>query len=225
MKADVLTRSSLRLSSRRLLAICLLALCSTPGRALSQEYQSDPIDEKGAGRNRVVAQQCVRDGGAYAANKDKFLEYFNNYHFPAMTRTEPEKMGELGRLREDLFKVYLWKTSNPELQRDLTDAALKRMGKIVQSPAYHPAVRYNAILVIGMLDEKYSPDGKQPPTPKATKGLTSIVDGATTSNRFPPSVVLGAIIGLERHAQYAKNIAPDAVAGMTAALIKLIGHD
>ena len=33
------------------------------------------------------------------------------------------------------------------------------MGKIVaaQNPPYHPAVRYNAILIIGMLDDQYSP--------------------------------------------------------------------
>src|SRR5262249_49433493 len=101
------------------------------GRAIAQEYQTDPVDEK-AGRNRAIAQQWVRDAGAYAANKDKFLEYFTAYDFPAMSRTEPEKLAELGKMRDDLFKTYLWKTSNVQLQSDLTDAAFKAMGKYVQ---------------------------------------------------------------------------------------------
>jgi len=225
MKAHEFTPSSIRLSAARALVLFLVAVSSMTGRLLAQEYQSDPIDDKVAIRNRVVAQQCVKDPAVFAANTDKFLDYFNNYHFPAMTRTEPEKMADLGKLRDEIFRLYLWKSPNPELQRALTDAALARMGKIVQGP-HHPAVRYNAIIVIGMLDEKYSPDGKQAPTPlpKATKGLTNIVASAASST-LPTSVILGAVIGLERHAQYSKNVPPDAIAGMSASLIKLINHD
>src|SRR3954447_2634963 len=98
MKAHDLTRSSTWLSVGRPLALCLLTICSISGRLLAQEYQSDPVDDKVAIRNRTVAQQCVKDPGIFAANTDKFLDYFNNYHFPAMTRTDPEKLADLGKL-------------------------------------------------------------------------------------------------------------------------------
>jgi hypothetical protein len=38
-------------------------------------------------------------------------------------------------------------------------------------------------------------------------------------------VILGAVIGLERHAQYREALSPAAVQAMTAALVKLVAHD
>ncbi len=94
-----------------------------------------------------------------------------------MTRTEPDKLGDVGKLREDLFKTFLWKSTDPTLQHDLTQLAFGQMEKIVgaDNPPCHPAARYNAILIIGLLDEKYSPDGRQPPVvyAPATKAMTS----------------------------------------------------
>ncbi len=180
-----------------------------------------------AGRNKAIAQQCVKDPAIYAANLDKFNDYFNHYYFPVMTRAEPERLAKLGMLREDLFKYYLWKSNNAQLQQDLTKMAGKAMWKIVQNPDYHPAVRYNAILIIGLLDEQYSPDGRQPPKllPSANAALLVVLNAATTGNQYPPAIILGTLIGLERHAQFHESLPPDAVKGMTAALLKLITHD
>ncbi len=207
---------------RRSLLLALV-LANVAATAAAQEYLTLPIDDT-ARSHRAVAQQCLRDPVAYAANKAKFDDYFVKYHFPAMTRTEPDKIGEVGRLREELFKLFLWKTTNTDLQRDLSNSAFIEMGKIVsaQNPPCHPATRYNAILIIGLLDDQYSPPK---PYAKATKALTGVVDSATTSNRFPPAVILGALIGLERHAQLRDSLAPEAVSAMQAALLKLVTHD
>jgi hypothetical protein len=103
------------------------------------------------------------------------------------------------------------------------------MAKIVgaDNPPCHPAARYNAILIIGLLDEKYSPDGRQPPIvyAPATKAMTAIVDQAVKGNRFPPPVILGALIGLERHAQFHESVTPELLPGMQAALLNLVTHD
>ena len=145
-----------------------------------------------------------------------------------MTRTEPDKLGQIGKLREDLFKYILWKSTDPALQHDLTQLTFAAMGKIVsaENPPCHPAARYNAILTIGLLDDQYSSGSGQPPRPyaPATKALTAVVDQATKGNRFPPPVILGAIIGLERHAQFHDALAPEAVAAMQAALLKLVSE-
>jgi len=45
------------------------------------------------------------------------------------------------------------------------------------------------------------------------------------SARFSPPTILGAIIGLERHAQLRASLTPEAIAAMTAALVKLVTHD
>ncbi|MCC7474257.1 MAG: hypothetical protein IT425_02580, partial [Pirellulales bacterium] len=194
----------------------------------AQEYLELPIDEQ-ARAHRAIAQQCVRDAATYAANKEKFNDYFTKYHFPAMTQTAPNKLGEIGKLREELFKVYLLKTSNAELQRELTDLTFTQVGKIVtaQNPPCHPTARYNAILIVGQLDEKYSPDGRTPPKPyaKATNALVKVVSTATTGNQFPPSVILGALVGLERHAQLNNSLTKESIEAMQGSLLKLVTHD
>src|SRR4051812_19830127 len=88
---------------RTRLLFSMLIVGSMFGRLAAQEYQADPIDKE-AGRNKAFAQKCVKDPATYASDPEKFKKYFENYYFPAMTQTEPEKLGELGKLREDLFK-------------------------------------------------------------------------------------------------------------------------
>jgi hypothetical protein len=149
-----------------------------------------------------------------------------------MTRNTPADLAELGKLRTDLFKKYLWATSNTQLQNDLTAMAFKAMGKIVmsqQAPPYHPSVRYNAILVIGMLDSEYASESggnvRPPkPHPTATKALTRIVE-QSNSGKFPPPVILGALIGLERHAKYHQSLAPDTVKAMSTALLSFVNNE
>src|SRR6185436_442952 len=116
------------------------------------------MDEKVAKGYGPVAQLCVKDPARYAQEQAKVMEYFTNYYFPRMTRTGEQELGQLGKWRYDLFKNVLW-PGNEQLQSDLTELAFKVMKNIVApkpaDPPYHPAVRYNAILTIGMLDKPY----------------------------------------------------------------------
>jgi hypothetical protein len=99
------------------------------------------------------------------------------------------------------------------------------MRKIVGSP-YHPAVRYNAVLVLGMLDDKYS-TGNAPPVPHAASNalLNQILVVGMSDKPFPPSAVLGAIVGLDRHAQFRQSLSPAAIEAMIATLVKLVTND
>lgn len=218
--------------ARRIFTIAAaLASSIAASAAFAQQYQTDPIDDKARalGRN---AQIWVRDASAYNAGKAQFSEYFQNFYFPAMTRSSPGGLAEVGKLRVELFKKFLWGTTNEQLQKDLTDLAFKTMVKVVgrQEPPYHPTVTYNAVLVLGLLDDQYAIDSggnaRPPrPLPAATKALTQIVNAGVSSNRFPPSVVLGALIGLERHAKYNSSLPPESVKIMTEALLKVVSQE
>lgn len=212
-------------SKFRAIAALLLAAAVTNCAAVvvAQGYLTLPIDDKTAKQNRVLAQRCLTNGADFAANKDKFDEFFTGYYFPLMTVADPEKIGDVGKLRADFFKNYIGKAI-PEVQAELTRLAYGMMGKIVgsQNPPCHPAARYNAVLVLGQLDEDYA---AQKPYPQATRALAMIVDSATANNRFPPAVVLGALIGLERHAQLRAALPPEMITTMQAALIKLVSHE
>jgi hypothetical protein len=209
----------------------LLAILAWASSASAQGYRTDPMDPN-AGRNRGIAQSCPKDPATYTANQDKFNDYFLKYHFPAMTRTGPEELADLGKLRKEIFELFLWKTTNEQLQQDLTNLTFTAMRGFViaKDPPYHPAVRYNAVLIIGMLDKTYAiesgPTRRPPvPLPEATTLLTKIVLSAAQDGPAPPSLVLGAVVGLERHAQYQKSLSPEAVTAMSDALLKLVAHD
>jgi hypothetical protein len=193
----------------------------------AQEYRSHAVDEK-ARTNRVYAQRCLKDPATYAAEKAKFDEFFAKYYFPAMTGTTPESLGDLGKLRYELFKLYLWNTTNEELQRNLTTLTYNAMRPIVIGP-YHPAVRYNAVLTLGMLDEQYAIDGAgaRPPRPHspANKLLVQIVEAGAAGKAVPPSLVLGALVGLERHARFHAGLPTDAANATIAAALKIVGQD
>jgi hypothetical protein len=85
-------------------------------------------------------------------------------------------------------------------------------------------------LIIGMLDEQYAREGtpaRPPkPLPKANSALTGIVKWATSGkDDFPPAVVLGAVIGLQRHAELRASLSPQAIQAMTDELVKLVNLD
>jgi hypothetical protein len=218
-----------RHQSHIVLAMTIAALCAASA-IHAQQFRNDPIDEA-ARRHGAKATRWVGNPGEYNNDKAIFTDYFQKYYFPAMTRSTPSELAELGKLRVDMFKKYLWATSNAQLQKDLTEMALRAMWKIVsnqQAPPYHPSVRYNAALVIGMLDSEYAVEGganPRPPKPHpiATKALTMIVD-QSTGKKYPPPVVLGALIGMERHAKYHQSLAPDAVKAMSTALLKFVNN-
>jgi hypothetical protein len=210
-------------------AFTLAALCLALV-ATAQQFRTDPVGDEKVKREGLKAKKWTGDSAYYNADKANFAAFFQQYYFPAMTRNTPSDLAELGKLRVDLFKKYLWATTNTQLQNDLTAMAFKAMGPIVISkevPPYHPSVRYNAVLVIGMLDSEYGNETRPPkPHPKGTMQLTFIVNASLKGNQqFPPAVVLGALIGLERHAKYHQSLDPAAVKTMSTALLDFVNTD
>ena len=198
-------------------------------QASAQQYKSLPVDDK-ARLLGPLAQNCVKEPSRYTADRERFTEYFKNYFFPAMTRSEPEALAELGRMREDLLSRFLWASRDEQLQSDLSKIAFESMWPIATSKDYHPAVRYNAVLILGRLDDKYAIDAaanRRPPIPfeAATQKLIIIVESAAEGKAVPPYLLVGALIGLERHAQYSDGLGRDTIASMNAAVLALAAKD
>jgi hypothetical protein len=212
----------------------VLAVFAWVSGAIGQQYRTDPVDDT-AKNNGAVARLCVKDSARYVQEQAKVMDFFSKVYFPSMTRTDEKDLGNLGKLRYNLFKNYLWPATNVQLQTDLTQLAYDAMLNIALSksdPPYHPAVRYNAILIIGMLDEQYGIEtgaSRRAPVPlkKANDFLTLVVDKGA-EDKVPPPLMFGAIVGLERHAQYKdswKNEAPARIEAMRKALLKLVTHE
>jgi uncharacterized membrane protein YgcG len=84
---------------------------------------------------------------------------------------------------------------------------------------YHPAVRYNAALILGQLDQQAAAAGKPPvPLAAATGDLLGLLEGET----IPMPVKVAALVGLERHtrfgadAQFADRITKSVLAVATS---------
>ncbi len=217
------------LSFAALLAGVSIALFVTrAGAQPAAQYRSDEID--GNARNgQGTARGSVKDPARYAAEKAKVDEYFTKYYFPAMTRTGPQDFEELGKLRYELFNTFLRPATHEAIQKDITQAAFTYMARVVtaKDPPYHPAVRYNAVLILGMLDQQYAIEGggspRPPqPLPAANTFLVRILDEANKNNPIvTPALVVGSLVGLQRHAQFRQSLSPEAVAAMSATVLKL----
>ncbi len=212
-----------------LAAVILAAALAAP--AAAQQYRMDQPNP--AAKAKVgAARLCVRNPNDYATRKADFDAYFNQYYFPSMTLYTPEGLEELGDLRYELFSSFLWKTSNPNLQTDLTELAYKKLGPIVNprnNPPYHPAVQYNALLVLGMLDDQYAIDtgaNKRPPRPYARANtLLAAVAEFGADGKMSPTMLVGALVGLDRHAKYHESLPVEAVEKIATIALKLINAD
>ena len=130
-------------------------------------------------------------------------EYFLKYYFRAMTGASPEALGQLGEMRTKLFRQYLDTAQSKEARDHLNGLTIKAMGAIAKGD-YHPAVRYNAALILGQLTTEAPKAGGSAPAPLAegTETLLSLLE----SDEFKgvpvtSSLRLAALVSLERHAQ------------------------
>ncbi len=196
------------------------------------QYRIDEV-EGTAGSGQSAARRSVKDAAAYAADKAKVDDFFVKYYFPTMTRNGPQDFEALGKLRYGLFNDFLRPATHEAIQKDVTQAAYAYMAKVVtaKDPPYHPAVRYNAVLVLGMLDQQYGVEtagAQRPPQPlpAANTFLVRILDEAIKNNPVvTPALVVGSLVGLQRHAQFRQSLPPEAVAAMNATVLKLATRD
>jgi hypothetical protein len=213
-------RPRARLSGGALFLAAIISLAAS-----AQVYKSDQPDEAAK-----KLQSVVRNPANFQANQAQFKEYFNKYYFPTMTGSGPDELAALGNRRYLLFRDYLWKADNTQWQQTLTTLTYEAMAEILRpkNPPYHPAVRYNAVLILGMLDDQYAREGATTPArphARSNGALTGIVNHAMSGkDEFPPAVVLGAVIGLERHAKLRAGLPANNVKAMTDALVKLVSQ-
>ncbi len=203
--------SKLRIPGPAVLRLCLgiliaASLCASTAQA--QRYKTIPprLTTKQAKALRLTVAQAMRDPVIFAAQKDKVDQYFKQYYFPTMTLTTGEALGALGKKREDLFRRYIRAATDPATQAHLTDLTLK-VAQVLCKDNYHHAVRYNAVLILGMLDEQYSVGVANPtqpvPLPAGTVALLELLEQEDFKGvKVHPSVLTGALVGLERHARF-----------------------
>lgn len=196
--------------------------------ALAQRYNEKraTLTEKEARALTRNLTTIMRGNSLAEADKEMLNKYFKGYYFPSMTRQDPKSLGELAEFREDLFKLYINQAKSKVVRDYLITLTGKEMG-IIALGNYHPAVRYNAVLLIGMLDEEPADRGGKPPVPwkKGTNVLLILLEKDSLGSGdqqvlIPMSAKVGALVGLQRHARF--GIDPAMNDRVTLAAMKLI---
>ncbi|MEX2171239.1 MAG: hypothetical protein WD851_18100 [Pirellulales bacterium] len=185
------------------------------------QFKSDEIDQSLRAQGSVVKRYAA-DPNSDASKKPLFENYITKYYIPLMTQAEANALGELGKLRYELFRQYVW-PANPAVQTWLNATLLQRMQDIYQDSAYHPSVRYNALLILGMLDEQYGVAPK--PLAAANKSLVMVLSDGLKNPSASPAVIVGSLIGLERHAKYRAGLPQEAQDMMAKGFMAVAGRE
>jgi hypothetical protein len=190
------------LSGRRCRSIVVWTIavaCAVSGRAtLAQQYASIEPKVQGPAANALGGKVAtiLRDaaGPSDAAKKD-LDAFFKDYLYRSMTSVDPVELGKLGQKREQLFTRYINTAKAQGVHDYINDITLKPMISIAKGN-YHPAVRYNAVLIVSQLDQQTGAK----PLPAATDALLTFLENDQFNNApVPTPVKLAALIGLQRH--------------------------
>lgn len=138
-------------------------------------------------------------GGGAPINSD-FRNWFEKVIFAEMTQTDPEGLQQIPKKRQEFFRYYLQKSGvPPNVHEELYKLAGTKMREIVQGN-YHPAVRYNAMLIIGELNEQEAAGANSPAVPLVSI-LRPILLAEFTNAGQIEAVRVAALLGILRHAE------------------------
>ena len=167
----------------------------------------------------------LRQASAPSAEEKKIIDdYFTKSFFPSLASDDPIQRGQLAKNRKDLFTQLInIKGGSPDARNHLINLTMSNVGRLAIGNN-HPAVRYNAVLIIAQLDKDIPATASTPPTPlpQATKALVALLENKEFNKIPVPSAVkVAALIGLDRHTrfivdpQYAEPITKAALAVAT----------
>lgn len=158
--------------------------------------------------------QKVLRGDTPLADMPNFDRFFTEYYFPMMTLDDASLASEktsVTTLRTRFFRDYLNSNAAPTTHAHLAGLTLTEMQKIVKDD-YHPAARYNAMLIIGLLNDSElvrtgeNKDKAGPsPHPRALPPMLEIYKAADS----PDLVRLAALLGFVRHLEWDPWRSPD----------------
>jgi hypothetical protein len=203
------------------------AICAYGPTAMAQTFKSDApkiADREGRTLEQEI-EPALQNAAEFqnADSRSKVESYYKDYLFPSMTQTSADALTKLKSSRDKLLR------SLQGSQRPLHDAAFQALTKLtfdemrrIATDYYHPHVRYNAMLIIGALDQAPTPQGAgaqaPAPLPETADFLLQMLQA--DASQAPDFVKLAAMIGLERHV--AAGLPDDKKKVLADELVKLI---
>jgi hypothetical protein len=204
---------------RYLVSLMALIILASPGaRSLCAQQAAkavmDPRKVKELWRDKRQALTAI--GAPTKAHRDAIGKYYVFHVFRGMT--QPEALDDPMRYpnwRKEMVSDLERLQSNPTLYRYLRDDLCFRYLKpLVAGKDYSPACRYNATLMIGMLNDQEGDRNSSTPFPVPYEQGRKFLIQVVRAKSVPESVRIAALIGLRRHAELlAARGTPDASMG------------
>jgi hypothetical protein len=146
--------------------------------------------------------KIMNSGGSISGYEGPFEKYFTLVVFPQWTQTTEENLNKLPKSRDVFLRSLENSSKNPPAHTLLVDVTHRELSKIAQDPEFHPAVRYNAILVVGLLNETEPSrtSAKQAPEPYSKALPTLMAELKKPDNN--EAVRVGALMGVARHLEW-----------------------
>ena len=152
--------------------------------------------------NTVKGQvRRVLQGAPLSDSRVVFDNYYTKFYFPLMTQTNDKALEELPVERQRLFRD-LESCKSQETHNHLINLTLDAMLPIVQDN-FHPAVRYNAMLIIGSLNDREAVKlGSTPSVPEPMLRALPVILAEFTKLENPAGIRVAALIGICRHLEW-----------------------
>ena len=144
--------------------------------------------------------------GSMSAELEK---YINGYLFPLLTQTDALSLSRLGQGREFFLKNFVIGKAPTSRNRVVSDFIMPKCKEII-SGNFHPAVRMNAIVMVGLLNDAEAKSGR---APILTSSAFPVMKSVLKGDAFPDYLKVGALAGIQRHIEVSENGASTQVSG------------
>lgn len=151
----------------------------------------------------TLVRSVLKGDAALDANQAIFDEYYSKFFFPRMTLTSEEALSKIADARQKFLRDLSDVAKSPSAHEHLVEITLTNLTPIVQDPGFHPAVRYNCLLIIGSLNAVEAVrvgTSKAPPEPY-TKALPTLLEEFKKADNSD-AMRVGALLGITRHLEW-----------------------
>ncbi len=150
-----------------------------------------------------IVRSVLKGDVALEANQAIFDDYYSKFFFPRMTLTSEDALSKLADARQKFLRDLSDVAKNPTAHEHLLDITLSNLAPIVQDAAYHPAVRYNCLMILGSLNAVEAVrvgTSKAPPEP-FTKALPTLLEEFKKPGNLD-AIRVAALLGITRHLEW-----------------------
>ncbi|MEX2173209.1 MAG: hypothetical protein WD872_02535 [Pirellulaceae bacterium] len=151
---------------------------------------------------RTQARGIAGSKAPSAENRTTFERYYTYIFFPSLTQTDQASLSALPVERQRFFQQHVEICEDPAVRELLCNLALKQATAIVRDN-YHPAVRYNAMLLISNLNDQDAVRlGGTKATPEPMRLALPVLFTEFNKPENSDAIRMAALLGLLRHLEW-----------------------